>query len=113
MRADIMSYKLERINKSRGTYGTSSAQADEERAQRIQRLAKLAAGTSDEDPRRSRFKRNKGTIFTLLSFGAIGAVLLAARRLNPEIEMGSVISMYGLVFLGCVIMMVVGRRMRK
>lgn len=97
-----MSYKLERMRREKGLDTKAAGRG-------------LYGGTPEEERQRltsppRRRPIDRGLKFTLISFAAIAATLVYAKKMNPDISLGAPITMFAFVFLGCMIMSFISRR---
>ncbi|MDL2264094.1 hypothetical protein LJC31_05530 [Synergistaceae bacterium OttesenSCG-928-I11] len=57
-------------------------------------------------------KRDRGMKFTFLSFAVVAGTMAVMKAINPDIPMRSPIMMFASVFLGCMFMILIARRMK-
>lgn len=107
-----MSYKLERLNRARAARTDRRGGPVDPEEEKRRRIASLASGEWAQEKPTGSFKMRRGTKFTLLSFGATGALLAIAKKNNPDADMSGAIMMFALVFIGCMIMNYIGRKIK-
>lgn len=57
-------------------------------------------------------KRERGLKFTFLSFAIVGACMLVLKAVNPDISLTSPVMMFASVFLACIMMTMIARKMK-
>ena len=57
-------------------------------------------------------RRERGMKLTFVSFGVIAGAMAVMKAVNPDVPMRSPIMMFASVFLGCMLMILIARRMK-
>ncbi len=57
-------------------------------------------------------RRDRGIKFTFLSFAVVAGTMAVMKAINPDLPMRSPVMMFASVFLGCMFMTLIARRMK-
>ncbi len=57
-------------------------------------------------------KRDRGMKFTFISFFIVALTMVVMKAVNPDLPMRSPVLMFASVFVACILMMVIARRIK-